>query len=69
MRNGISGHVGSIWRMMCRTNCEDGLLGDACTKSFSLENLYKEVADEMEADRDRQNDKPILVEAKEARSR
>jgi|GEM_PF-7048934 len=47
---GLSAHIGSIWRMMSRTNCEDGVSSDACTKSLSLETLSHEIVEEMETD-------------------
>ncbi len=47
---GLSGHVGNIWKMMCRANCEDGILSD-CAKSRSLQDLSQEVMEEMEGDR------------------
>jgi hypothetical protein len=46
---GLFGHVGNIWKMMCRANCEDGILSD-CTKSRSLQDLSQEVMEEMEGD-------------------
>lgn len=49
-RSGLSKHVGNIWKMMCRADCEDGILS-ACTKSRSLQDLSKEVLMEMENDR------------------
>lgn len=47
--DGLSGHIGSIWKMMNRANCEDGIL-TACGKARSLEDLSNEVVDEMETD-------------------
>lgn len=44
---GLFGHVGNIWKMMCRANCEDGILSD-CAKSRSLQDLSQEVMEEME---------------------
>ena len=48
MNSGLSAHIGSIWSMMSRANCEDGFSSDACTKSFSLETLSDEIVEEME---------------------
>lgn len=47
--NGLSRHIGNIWSMMSHTACEDGII-DACTKSFYLKDLSKEVMEEMETD-------------------
>lgn len=48
MRNGLSGHIDRIHNMMTRANHEDGFWNEACSESYSLENLYKEVEQEME---------------------
>ena len=40
-KTGLFGHVGNIWKMMCRANCEDGILSD-CVKSRSLQDLSQE---------------------------
>ena len=50
IRTGLSGHIGNIWRMMNLTECEDGILS-ACDKSLSLQDLSREVVEEMEFDR------------------
>ena len=47
---GLSGHVGNIWKMMNHAECEDGILS-ACDKSCSLQNLSREVVEEMELER------------------
>ena len=50
IRSGLSGHIGNVWKMMSRTKCEDGILS-ACDKSYSLQDLSREVVEEMELDR------------------
>ena len=47
---GLSGHIGNIWKMMNHAECEDGILS-ACDKSCSLQNLSREVVEEMELER------------------
>ena len=49
-RTGLSAHIGSIWGMMSRANCEDGVSSDACNKSLSLETLSNEIVEEMETE-------------------
>jgi hypothetical protein len=63
--NGLSGHIGSIWRMMNRANCEDGIL-TACGKARSLEDLSNEVVEEMEVIAPSQNCKQCKCKDREA---
>ena len=49
MSNGLATHIGNVWRMMSRPDCEDGLGSVDCTKSRSLQTLSNEVVGEMEA--------------------
>jgi hypothetical protein len=63
--NRLSGHIGSIWKMMNRANCEDGNYKD-CTKSRSLEDLSREIMDEMEAIAPSQNCKQCKCKDREA---
>jgi hypothetical protein len=49
-KTGLSGHIGNVWKMMQRANCEDGILSD-CIKARSLQDLSQEVMEEMEGDR------------------
>lgn len=46
-RTGLLGHIGNVWKMMNRADCEDGILS-ACTKLRSLQDLSQEVMGEME---------------------
>ena len=50
IRAGLSRHIGNVWKMMNRTECEDGILS-ACDKSYSLQDLSREVVEEMEIER------------------
>lgn len=49
-KTGLFSHIGNVWKMMNRADCEDGVLS-ACVKSRSLQDLSQEVMEEMEGDR------------------